>query len=213
MIQSKRDLKYYLEEDRKAYDKPKRLGLKGLLFPDYNYKFVKALRRYEYQFNKGHKIRAYFYGRKYSKLGMKIGVSLPPNVVGPGCHITHGKFIANGEAKIGAKCKIYDGVTVGGTGRYDIVAAPIIGDRVVLCTGAKVIGNVRIADDIVVGANAVVTKDILESGITVGGIPARKISDNGSGAYLNRLNINMGNEMGTNVQFCKEINKMGGVSK
>ncbi len=160
--------------------------LHALIFPDYNYKFMKLLRKYEYHYNCKHKFRSYIYAKKCGKIGLKIGVSLPPNVVGAGCHITHGKFIANAEARIGDNCKIYDGVTVGGTARYDITGAPIIGNRVVLCTGAKINGNVRIADDVVVGANAVVTKDVLEPGITVGGIPAKKISDNGSYHYLHR---------------------------
>ena len=49
-----------------------------------------------------------------------------------------------------------------------------------LGTGCKVIGAVRIADNCAVGANAVVVKDVLEKGITVAGIPAKKISDNNS---------------------------------
>lgn len=57
---------------------------------------------------------------------------------------------------------------------------PTIGNNVFLGTGCKVIGNVRIADGCAVGANAVVVKDVLEDGITVAGVPAKKISNHNS---------------------------------
>lgn len=189
MIKSKKDLQYYLNADREVYGKGSGLKakLKETILPDSNYKFMRLCRMYEYHYNLGHKLRAYYYAYRYGKQGLKIGVSLPPNVVGPGCHITHGKFIANPDAQIGSQCKIFDNVTVAGTGRYDIQGAPRIGDRVVLCAGAKIIGPINIADDVVVAAGAVVVKDVTEQGITVGGIPARKISNTNSFSYLNRV--------------------------
>ena len=62
--------------------------------------------------------------------------------------------------------------------------APKIGNNVFIAAGAKVLGGIRIADGVCIGANAVVIKDILEPNITVGGIPARKISDNNSDKYI-----------------------------
>ncbi len=186
MIKTKRDLKYYLEEDRKAFGKERKWKFKSVFFPDDNFRFMKLLRHWEYHYNTHHKIRTLFYAFRCGRLGRKIRVSLPPNVAGPGFHLTHGNFIANEKAKVGAHCKVFDGVTIGGTGRYDKNFAPQIGDRVVLCSGAKVNGNIRILDDVVVGANAVVTHDILEKGITVAGIPAKKISEQNSAPYLNR---------------------------
>ena len=57
MIQTKEDLKYYLEEDRKAYHKGKLTGLKayirGMVFHDYNYEYIKNLRKWEYHLNSG----------------------------------------------------------------------------------------------------------------------------------------------------------------
>ena len=57
MIQTKEDLKYYLEEDRKAYHKEKLTGLKAYIrdiaFHDYNYEYIKNLRKWEYQLNTG----------------------------------------------------------------------------------------------------------------------------------------------------------------
>ena len=80
------------------------------------------------------------------------------------------------QAKIGDNLRIQEGVTIGaGSG-----GVPTIGNNVYLGSGCKVIGNVKIADDCAVGANAVVVKDVLEKGITVAGVPAKKVSDNNS---------------------------------
>jgi serine O-acetyltransferase len=62
---------------------------------------------------------------------------------------------------------------------------PTLGDRVLLASGAKVIGNIRIGDDCSVGANAVVTKDVPDRGV-VGGVPAKLLSTAGSDGYINR---------------------------
>lgn len=104
--------------------------------------------------------------------------------MGPGIHIVHGKVVINVFAKIGCNCKILSDVTIGVLGKKDQGDAPVIGNNVYIGTGAKIIGKVVIADDVVIGANAVVTKSILEPGITVAGIPAKKISDTGSEAYF-----------------------------
>lgn len=62
--------------------------------------------------------------------------------------------------------------------------AATIGDNVFIGTGAKIIGDIHIADNVVIGAGAVVTRDILEPGITVAGVPARKISDHDSHLFI-----------------------------
>lgn len=114
----------------------------------------------------------------------KTGIELSPNCAGIGLHISHGKCVISASARLDHHCKILSDVTIGGQGRYDVVGAPVIGDRVFISSGAKIIGPIRIADDVVIGANAVVIKDILESGTTWAGVPARKISDEGSRHYL-----------------------------
>jgi serine O-acetyltransferase len=63
---------------------------------------------------------------------------------------------------------------------------PTIGDNVYIAPGAKIIGNIKIGNNCAVGANAVVVKDVLE-GTTVGGIPAKVISDTGSRGYINNI--------------------------
>ena len=101
-----------------------------------------------------------------------------------GIHIVHGKVVVNANAKIGKNCKILSDVTIGVSGKKEEVGASVIGSNVFIGSGAKIIGNITIADNVVIGANAVVTKSIAEPGITVAGIPARKISNIGSEKYI-----------------------------
>lgn len=126
----------------------------------------------------------YYYAYKLGKLRRRTGIELQPNVAGAGLHLPHGKVVINANAQIGEHCKILSDVTIGaqyGRGRG---TPPRIGNRVFIGTGARLIGDIEIADDIVIGANAVVTKSFLEPGITIAGVPARKISDNGSEDFI-----------------------------
>lgn len=129
----------------------------------------------------------YYYHRKHAKLRAKTGIELNPNVAGPGLHISHGKVVISSAAVIGSHCKILSDVTIGGQGRYDVPGAPIIGNRVFIGSGAKIIGNISIADECVIGANAVVIHSVTEKGITLAGNPAKKISENDSLHYLKRV--------------------------
>jgi serine O-acetyltransferase len=101
------------------------------------------------------------------------GIELPCEVVlGRRFRIDHfGGIIISGDAVFGDDCVIRNGVTIGlrHTGRR---GAPIIGNRVDIGAGAKILGAIRIGDDVAVGANAVVLKDIPANSIAVG-VPAR----------------------------------------
>lgn len=79
--------------------------------------------------------------------------------------------IVHANARIGERCNFGSAVTIGGSH----AGIPIIGDDVYLSTGSKVIGNVRIGDGAVIGANAVVTKDVLPFTV-VAGLPAKQIA-------------------------------------
>ena len=192
MIRSKADLAYYLDEDRKAYGKPPmtfKNWLRQLIFTDYNWAFMRNLRKLEYYTNctrGGGKLMRYYLNWRHSQLRHKTGIELNVNVAAPGLHITHGKIVVSPIARIGEYCKIMSDVTIGIQGRYDVPGAPTLGNRVWVGSGAKIIGPITIADDVVIGANAVVAKSITEPNITVAGIPAKKVSDTGSYHYLNR---------------------------
>jgi serine O-acetyltransferase len=118
----------------------------------------------------------------------KYGIAIPEyTVIGPGLFINRfGGVMINGDVVIGANCNITHGAMLGQSNRGANAGSPILGDRVFLAAGSKVIGRVVIGDDAVVGANAVVTKDVPPKAV-VGGIPAKIISNEGSAGYVNRL--------------------------
>ena len=128
----------------------------------------------------------YYRHWRHAQLRVKTGIDLNPYCAEEGIHIVHGKIVVNSCAKIGKHCKILSDVTIGALSRYDIGGAPILGDRVFVSSGVRIIGNIRIADGVVIGANAVVIKDIVEPNTTWVGIPARKVSDSGSAFYLRK---------------------------
>lgn len=113
------------------------------------------------------------------RLGRTLGLEIPINVFEPGLNIVHPYgIVVSRNARVGANCRVHAGVNIGEhRGR-----APEIGDNVYLGPGAKIVGGISIGSGAVIGANAVVTKDVPPS-ITVGGVPARKLSDQHS-SYL-----------------------------
>lgn len=105
------------------------------------------------------------------------GICLPESTkVGRRLCIEHfGAIVVHGGVVIGDDCLIRQGVTIGNKGYADPSGAPVIGNRVEIGAGAKIIGRVFIGDDVIIGANAVVVKDIPSHSIAVG-IPAKVIT-------------------------------------
>ncbi len=93
------------------------------------------------------------------------------NDIGGGLFIQHGFATIISAEKMGENCWVNQQVTIGYNGKG---RAPIIGDGVMITCGAKVLGPITVGDNVVIGANAVVIRDV-ESGITVGGVPAHKL--------------------------------------
>jgi serine O-acetyltransferase len=112
---------------------------------------------------------------KFLKLLSEIltGIDLPCEaVVGRRFRIDHfGGIVVSGDAVFGDDCVIRNGVTVGlrHTGQR---GAPVIGNRADIGAGAKVLGSIRIGDDVAIGANAVVITDVPANSIAVG-VPAK----------------------------------------
>lgn len=108
-----------------------------------------------------------------------VGIS-PQAVIGPGLYIGHfGQVIINGEARIGSNASLSQEITIGYAQRGPRQGTPTIGNRVYIAPGAKLFGAITIGDDVAVGANAVVNRDV-EDRAVVGGVPARLISKQGS---------------------------------
>ncbi len=108
------------------------------------------------------------------------GVEIHPGAqIGQGVFIDHGMGVVIGEtAIIGDYALIYQGVTLGGTGKQSGKRHPTIGKNVVVGAGAKVLGNLNIGDNVRIGAGSVVLRDV-PSDCTVVGIPGRIIYKSG----------------------------------
>ena len=187
MIQNKSELRYFLEQDAIALRTKGRKRPK--LFGDEVWKYQIILRKAEYYSNsfKAGKKRVAFHYFWYKFLlkrtSIRLGFSIPINVFGPGLSIAHyGTIVVNASARVGKNCRLQEGVNIGSTGGSH--NAPKIGDNVFIGTGAKIIGDISIADGVVIGANAVVIKSIDEKNVTYGGVPAKKISSNNSYPFL-----------------------------
>lgn len=101
------------------------------------------------------------------------GIDLPCEAtVGRRFRIDHfGGVIVSGDAVLGDDVVIRNGVTIGLRHRED-PGSPVIGNRVDIGAGAKILGRIRVGDDVIIGANAVVIRDVPDNSIAVG-VPAR----------------------------------------
>ncbi|MBW4512521.1 MAG: serine O-acetyltransferase [Scytonematopsis contorta HA4267-MV1] len=108
------------------------------------------------------------------------GVEIHPGAtIGKGVFIDHGMGVVIGEtAIIGDYALIYQGVTLGGTGKESGKRHPTIGENVVVGTGAKVLGNIEIGNNVRIGAGSVVLRDV-PADCTVVGVPGRIIYRSG----------------------------------
>ena len=113
------------------------------------------------------------------------GIYIAPDAtIGPGLYIGHWGCTRIGrEVKLGANCNLSPMVFIGFGARDGVTGVPELGDRVYIAAGAKVIGPIRVGSDVAIGANAVVCKDVPDH-VTVGGVPAKVISNKGSEAYI-----------------------------
>ncbi|WP_017719149.1 serine O-acetyltransferase [Kamptonema formosum] len=108
------------------------------------------------------------------------GIEIHPGAaIGLGVFIDHGMGVVIGEtAIVGDYALIYQGVTLGGTGKESGKRHPTLGENVVVGAGAKVLGNIQIGNNVRIGAGSVVLRDV-PSDCTVVGIPGRIIHRSG----------------------------------
>jgi serine O-acetyltransferase len=108
------------------------------------------------------------------------GIEIHPGAtIGEGLFIDHGSGVVIGEtSEIGDNVTIYQGVTLGGTGKEKGKRHPTIGNNVVIGSGAKVLGSFRVGDNVRIGAGSVVNKPVPPN-TTVVGIPGRVVIRDG----------------------------------
>ena len=187
MIRSKDDLQVFLEADKYALGRKRRKPR----INDYIWKYEIALRKCEYYQN----TKSSFFSKimhsiiklKRSRIGLLCGFEIPVNVVDKGLCIAHsGTIIISEYARLGQNCRIHAGVNIGADARkYN--AAPQIGNDVYIGPGAKLFGEITIADKVAIGANAVVNHSFTTPNISIGGIPAKILGEIGTeGILFNR---------------------------
>ncbi len=135
-----------------------------------------------------HRIAHWCYCRQLTLLARVVsqlsrfltGIEIHPGAkLGHGIFIDHGMGVVIGEtAEVGNNVTIYQGITLGGTGKEKGKRHPTIGNNVVISTGAKVLGNIKIGDNVKIGAGSVVLKDVPDN-CTVVGVPGKVVVCNG----------------------------------
>ena len=125
-----------------------------------------------------HRVAHFFYRIKFKFLARWImtvtrfwtGIEIHPAAkIGKNLFIDHGMGVVIGEtAEIGDNCTIYQGVTLGGTGKEHNKRHPTLKDNVVVGAGAKVLGNITVGNNVKIGANSVVLKDVPDDCTVVG---------------------------------------------
>ncbi|HHY46160.1 MAG TPA: serine O-acetyltransferase [Firmicutes bacterium] len=171
IAQLRRDIKAVMERDPAA---------KGVLEVLLCYPGLHALWAY--------RVAHWFYRRKFFLVARLIsqlarwftGIEIHPGArIGSGFFIDHGMGVVIGEtAEIGENVTLYQGVTLGGTGKEKGKRHPTVGNNVMISAGAKILGSITIGDNCKIGAGAVVVKSVPPN-CTVVGVPGRVVKRNG----------------------------------
>jgi len=180
MIQSKEDYKNYLEADRIALGRPNSLKsrLQHYIDPGSTWSFQKLLRKTEYYHNckKGlvGRLVGLFLLYKFRRISVKLGFSIPLNVFGKGLAIVHyGTIVINKNVRVGENCRIQACTNIGASGGEK--KAPQLGNNIYIGPGAKIYGNISLANNIAIAANSSVSKSFSNENFMIGGSPAKEI--------------------------------------
>ena len=166
-------ISYFKEQVRLTRERDPAIhsALEVLLYPG-----VRAINYYRvshWLYQSGH----YFLARWVSQRALRhTGIEIHPGAqIGKGLFIDHGTGVVIGETSIiGDNCTLFQGVTLGGTGKEHGKRHPTLGNNVMVCTGAKVLGSFKIGDNSKIGAGAVVLREVPPNS-TVVGVPGRVV--------------------------------------
>ena len=145
-----------------------------LLYP--SFKVMLSYRRAHKLYEKGHYFRARWISQRAAR---KTGIEIHPGaVIGKGFFIDHGSGVIIGETTIiGDNVTLYQGVTLGGTGKETGKRHPTLCDNVMVSAGAKIIGSFTIGENSKIGAGSVVLEEVPPN-CTVVGVPGRIVKRN-----------------------------------
>lgn len=148
--------------------------LEVLLYP--SFRVMLSYRRAHKHYLKGHYFRARWISQRAAR---KTGIEIHPGaVIGKGLFIDHGSGVIIGETTIiGDNVTLYQGVTLGGTGKEKGKRHPTLGDNVMVSAGAKILGSFTIGENSKIGAGSVVLEEVPPN-CTVVGVPGRIVKRN-----------------------------------
>lgn len=138
-----------------------------------------------------YKIHFFFLARAISQFSKFLtGIEIHPGaIIGRGLFIDHGTGVVIGETtEIGDDCTIYQGVTLGGTGKDTGKRHPTIGNNVLIGSGAKVLGPFVVGNNVKIAAGAVVLTEIPDN-CTAVGVPARIVRRGGKKEDMDQIHI------------------------
>ena len=173
------------------------------------YPFFRAMwayRKAHKEYEKGN----YYKARKISqKAARKTGIEIHPGaVIGEGFFIDHGHGVVIGETTvIGKNVTLYQGVTLGGTGKEHGKRHPTLKDGVMVSAGAKVLGSITIGENSKIGAGSVVIRDVPPNS-TIVGIPGRIAKQDD--VHIPRLDLNqvdMPDPIANMIELLKDENE------
>ncbi|MBO5068938.1 MAG: serine O-acetyltransferase [Roseburia sp.] len=143
--------------------------LEVLLYP--SFRVMLSYRRAHKLYERGHFFRARLVSQRAAR---KTGIEIHPGAtIGKGFFIDHGSGVIIGEtAIVGDNVTLYQGVTLGGTGKETGKRHPTIGDNVMISAGAKIIGSFTVGENSKIGAGSVVLEEVPPN-CTVVGVPGR----------------------------------------
>ncbi|MEG1292265.1 MAG: serine O-acetyltransferase EpsC [Lachnospiraceae bacterium] len=141
-----------------------------------SFRVMLSYRKAHKQYLKGHYFRARWISQRAVR---KTGIEIHPGAqIGKGFFIDHGSGVIIGETTIiGDNVTLYQGVTLGGTGKETGKRHPTLGDNVMVSAGAKIIGSFTIGENSKIGAGSVVLEEIPPN-CTVVGVPGRIVKRN-----------------------------------
>lgn len=159
-------------------------NLEVFLYP--SFRVMLSYRRAHKHYLKGHFFRARLISQRAVR---RTGIEIHPGAtIGKGLFIDHGNGVIIGETTIiGDNCTLYQGVTLGGTGKEHGKRHPTLGNNVMVSAGAKVLGSFKIGDNSKIGAGSVVLEEVPPNS-TVVGVPGRVVRRNNMAFPQSELN-------------------------
>jgi len=190
---NKSELKNTIKQDLRRYTIDKPLTLRVFLKCFYvlnipGLKFT-IIHRYCQYYRRKNRFLFYFFMLWLRHLKVKYGFDISyRTTIGKGFYIGHfGGIVINGDAVIGENCNLSQGVTIGVLVRGNKTGIPKIGDRVFIGPGATILGGITIGNDVLIGANAIVTFDVPDNAVVASPLATMISYEKGSEGYISSI--------------------------